>query len=74
MRNQTRRTHAAIAYICFTELVLSSLIDLANSQDHEISDIKILYEFSQMARVPTHLSFGKYKGEFLADLATHSDG
>lgn len=26
-----------------------------------------------MARVPTHLSFGKHKGEAIADLATHSD-
>ena len=27
-----------------------------------------------MARVPTHLSFGKHKGEAIADLATHTDG
>ena len=26
-----------------------------------------------MARIPTHLSFGKHKGEAIADLATHSD-
>ena len=32
------------------------------------------YEFSHMARVPTHLSFGKHKSEAIADLATHSDG
>ena len=28
----------------------------------------------QIARVPTHLSFGKHKGEAIADLATHSYG
>ena len=27
-----------------------------------------------MARVPTHLSFGKHKGEAIADLATSSEG
>ncbi|AMT97246.1 MULTISPECIES: hypothetical protein [Psychrobacter] len=48
--------------LIFTELVLGSLIDLANSQDHEIIDVKSLYEFSEMARVLTHLSFGKHKG------------
>ena len=73
-RAQARDAHAAIADIYFTELVLGSLIDLANSQIHEISDIASLYEFSEMARIPTHLSFGKHKGEAIADLATHSDG
>lgn len=73
-RAQAKDAHAAIADIYFTELVLGSLIDLANSQGHEISDVKILYEFSQMPRVPTHLSFGKYKGEAIVDLATHSNG
>ena len=55
-------------------ITLGSLIDLANSQGHEINDVESLYVFSQMARIPTHLSFGKHKGEAIADLATHSDG
>ena len=54
-RAQARDAHATIANIYFAELVLGSLIDLANSQYHEISDVKSLYGFSQMARVPTHL-------------------
>ena len=54
--------------------MLGSLIDLANSQGHEISDVKSLYEFSEIARVPTHLSFGKHKGEAIADLAASSEG
>ena len=73
-RAQARDAHAAIADIYFTELVLGSLIDLANSQGHEISDVESLYEFSEMARIPTHLSFGKHKGEAITDLAAHSDG
>lgn len=73
-RAQAKNAHAAIADIYFTELVLISLIDLANSQGHEISDVKSLYEFSEIARVPTHLSFGKHKGEAIADLAASSEG
>lgn len=73
-RAQARDAHAAIADIYFTQLVLGSLIDLANSQGHAITDVASLYEFSQLARVPTHMSFGKYKGEAIADLATTSDG
>ena len=73
-RAQAKNAHAAIADIYFTELVLGSLIDLANSQGHKINNVESLYEFSQMARIPTHLSFGKYKGEAITDLANHSDG
>ena len=46
---------------------------MANSQGHKISDVESLYEFSQMARIPTHLSFGKHKGEAIADLAASSE-
>ena len=73
-RAQAKDAHAAIADIYFTELVLGSLIDLANEQGRVITDVKSLYEFSQMARIPTHLSFGKHKGEAIADLATSSEG
>ena len=73
-RAQARDAHAAIADIYFTELVLGSFIDLANSQGHKISDIESLYEFSEMARIPTHLSFGKHKGEAIADLVISSEG
>ena len=48
--------------------------DLADSQGNEISDVESLYEFSQIARVTTHLSFGKHKGEAIADLAANSEG
>ena len=50
------------------------MIDLANSHGHEISDVESLYQFSQMARIPTHLSFGKRKGEAITDLAASSGG
>jgi exodeoxyribonuclease X len=73
-REQAKDAHAAIADIYFTQLVLGSLIDLANNQGHKINDVESLYEFSQIARVPTHLSFGKHKGEAIADLATNSEG
>ena len=73
-RDQAKDAHAAIADIYFTELVLGSLIDLANEQGHVITDVDSLYDFSQMARIPTHLSFGKHKGEAIVDLATSSEG
>jgi len=73
-RAQARDAHAAIADIYFTELVLGSLIDLVNSQGHEIIDVESLYEFSEMARIPKHLSFGKHKGEAITDLVTSSEG
>lgn len=73
-REQAKHAHAAIYDIYFTQLVLGSLIELANSQGHNITDVESLYQFSEMARIPTHLSFGKYKGQAIKDLAATSDG
>ena len=53
--------------------MLGSLIDLANSQGHELSDIESLYEFSEMVHIPTNLSFSEHKGEIIADLAASSE-
>lgn len=52
--------------------MLGSLIDLANSQGHKINDVKSLYNFSQIARIPTHSSFGTHKAT--TDLAASSQG
>lgn len=71
---QAKNMHAAIANIYFTKLVLGSLITLANNQGHVITDVDSLYEFSQMARVPTNLIFDKHKSEAIADLASSSEG
>ena len=71
VRAQAKDAYAAIYR---TELVLDSLIDLANSQGHEISDVESLYQFSQMARIPTHLSLGKNKGKVITDLAASFEG
>jgi len=73
-RAQAKNVHAAIADIYFTELVLGSLITLTNNQGHAITDVDSLYEFSQMARVPTNLFFGQHKSESIADLAASSKG
>jgi len=70
-RAQARGAHTAISNIYFTELVLGSLIDVANSQGH---DVESLYESHQMALISTHLSFGKNKDETIANLAASSDG
>ena len=50
-RDQAKDAHAVIADIYFTELVLGSLIDLANEQSHAITDMDSLYSFSEMARI-----------------------
>ena len=73
-REQAKHAHAAIYDIYFTQLVLGSLIELANSQGHNITDVESLYQFSEMARIPTHLSFGKYKGQAIKELAATSAG
>ncbi len=53
-REQAKHAHTPIHDIYFTQLALGSLIDLANNQGHVINDVERLYEFSQMARIPTH--------------------
>ena len=73
-RRDAKQAHAAVYDIFFTQLVLSSLIDLANSQGHSITDVESLYQLSELARIPTHLSFGKYKGQAIADIAANPDG
>lgn len=73
-REQAKHAHAAIYDIYFTQLVLGSLIELANKQGHSITDVDSLYKFSETARIPTHLSFGKYKGQAIADIANNPDG
>mgnify|MGYP003113363120 CR=1 FL=1 len=70
-RAQARGSHNAISDIYFTELLLGSLIDVANIQGN---DVENLYESSQMARISMRLSFGKNKDEAIADLAASSDG
>lgn len=50
------------------------MIGLANTQGHVITDVINLYEFREMARIPTHLSFGKYKDKAITDLAASSEG
>lgn len=57
----------------FTQLVLSSLFSLANEQGHVITSACNLYDFSEMVRIPTHLSLSKHKGGTIADLAVNSE-
>ena len=70
-RAQVRGAHTAISNIYFIELVLGNLINVANSQGH---DVENLYESNQMVCISTHLSFGKNKNETIADLAVSSNG
>lgn len=73
-RAEAKDAHAAVIDIYFTQLVLQSLIDEAIKQGHSISDIESLYQFSELARVPTHMPWGKYKGEAISSLALDDPG
>lgn len=73
-KEQAKNAHAAIVDIYFTRLVLQSLIDVAIGNGYEIASVEDLYRFSEAARVPTVLSFGKYKGSKIADLVETMDG
>lgn len=46
-RAQTKNVHATIADIYFTELVLGSLIYLANNQGHVITGVDNLYNLAK---------------------------
>lgn len=73
-RAEAKDAHAAVIDIHFTQLVLQSLIDEAIIQGHKIDTVEDLYQFSELARVPTHMPWGKYKGEALSSLAIDDPG
>lgn len=68
VRIQAKNAYIDIANIYFNGLVISSLIDLANNQGHDSTDVDSLYKFSQMARVLIHLIFGHLTPMVLAVL------
>lgn len=73
-RDQARNAHAAEVDIYFTRLVLQSLIDVAIDHGNPITSLEDLHSFSEIARVPKVLSFGKHKGQKISDLANTMDG
>ncbi|MDR8085471.1 3'-5' exonuclease, partial [Acinetobacter baumannii] len=41
-------------------------------QEKNIKSFQELYLFSEKARIPTHIFYGKYKGSAIADLDMHA--
>lgn len=62
-REQVKSAHSAWDDILMTGFILDQILLKTG-----IKSIKDLYLFSEMARLPTHLTFGKHKGTAIADV------
>ena len=62
-RESIRNAHNAKQDVLLTAFVLKIICN-----DLGIKDMQSLYLFSEQARVPTHISFGKYKGTAIKDI------
>lgn len=59
-RNTLKKAHSADADVLICASILKMLI-----KHYAISSIEDLYSASEVARIPTHISFGKHKGAAL---------
>ncbi|WP_151819214.1 3'-5' exonuclease [Acinetobacter seifertii] len=64
-RRGIRGAHSAL-YDCKTTYVLLCNI----VREKQIKSMEELYQFSEMTRTPTHIFYGKYKGQKITDLST----
>ena len=62
-REQVKSAHSAWDDILMTGFILDQILLKTG-----IKTLKDLYLFSEMARLPTHLTFGKHKGTAIADV------
>ncbi len=62
-RRALRTSHTALSDCMTTYTLLSSII-----RQKDIKSIEELYEFSEQARYPTHIFYGKYKGWAIKDM------
>lgn len=62
-KKNLKHAHGAKYDIWFTFLILKTMCQKLN-----ISDLDELYTFSEKARLPTHISFGKYKSTAIDEL------
>lgn len=63
MREHLKNAHNAFADCVTTITLLEEII-----REKNITSIEQLYDFSQLARIPTHMPFGKHKGVPIYDL------
>jgi exodeoxyribonuclease X len=61
--------HSALADVRMCKMVLHKLMGLINTKfpGSEIS-IENLYKLSEVARIPTKITFGKYRGELISNI------
>lgn len=62
-RESIRNAHNAKQDVLLTAFVLKIICN-----DLGIKDMQSLYLFSEQARIPTHITFGKYKGTAIKDI------
>lgn len=68
-REHARNAHSAMHDVIFTQKVLNGLVTMAAGlYGDKMYDIETLYQFSEYARVPKTMPFGKHKGVAIAEL------
>ena len=63
-REQVKNAHSALADVKMTAQILTKIVDKLGL----LRSVKELYAASELARIPTHMSFGKHKGLPLKEL------
>lgn len=63
-REKLREAHSALADVYFCATLLDSIIEKAGP----FESMEALWEFSEDCRIPTHMTFGKHKGETIDDV------
>jgi len=67
-RNMVKEAHSALCDVINCRLLLNKLIHKIALLGHSINDMEQLWEFSEKARIPTHLTFGKHKGKSIQEV------
>ena len=67
-RLMQKEAHSALADVKMCALILNGLMDLAEEKGHTVDTWEQVWQLSQIARIPTIMGFGKYKGLPIKDL------
>lgn len=65
LRNWLKKAHDALIDCMLTDILLTYIV-----QNQNIQSIEQLYQLSEKARIPTHIFYGKYKGQAIKNLWT----
>lgn len=67
-RAQLKNAHSAMADVKFTLEILQHMLKEAAERGARLETAEDLWQFSERCRVPTIITFGKYKGQLIKDL------